>query len=42
VILYAITIDPKQPISMDLSEGIAQAAQAAVAEILAELKQSLI
>ncbi|MGD0940732.1 MAG: hydrogenase maturation protease [Terracidiphilus sp.] len=41
VILYAIAIDPKQPISMDLSEGIAQAAQLAVVKILAELKQSL-
>jgi len=38
VILYAIAIDPRQPISMDLSEGIAQAAKVAVAEILAELK----
>lgn len=39
VILYAITIDPKQPISMDLSEEILKAAQTAVTEILAELKQ---
>jgi hydrogenase maturation protease len=38
VILYAIAIDPQQPISLDLSEGIAQAAKVAVAEILAELK----
>ncbi len=38
IILYAIAIDPRQPISMELSEEIAQAAQTAVAEILAELK----
>jgi hydrogenase maturation protease len=38
VILYAIAIDPKQPISMDLSEEIAQAAQVAVVEIMAELR----
>jgi hydrogenase maturation protease len=37
VILYAITIDPQQPISMELSEVIAKAADVAVAEILAEL-----
>jgi hydrogenase maturation protease len=37
VILYAITIDPQQPISMELSEVIAKAAEVAVAEILAEL-----
>ena len=40
VILYAITIDPQQPISMELSEGIAQAAKVAVAVILAELKSN--
>jgi hydrogenase maturation protease len=39
VILYAIAIDPKQPISMDLSEEVLKAANVAVAEILAELKQ---
>src|ERR1039458_5087948 len=39
VILYAITIDPQQPISMELSEAIAKAAEVAVAEILAELRQ---
>ena len=39
VILYAIAIDPQQPISMELSTEIAQAAQVAVAEILAELRQ---
>jgi hydrogenase maturation protease len=37
VVLYAITIDPKQPISMELSPEIAKAAEVAVAEILAEL-----
>jgi Ni,Fe-hydrogenase maturation factor len=40
VILYAITIDSQQPISMELSEVIAKAAEVAVAEILAELRQS--
>jgi hydrogenase maturation protease len=40
VVLYAIAIDPQQPISMELSETGAQAAQVAVAEILAELRQS--
>ena len=39
VTLYAITIDPRQPISMELSEKIAKAADVAVAEILAELRQ---
>jgi hydrogenase maturation protease len=38
VVLYAISIDPQQPISMELSETAAQAAQVAIAEILAELK----
>jgi hydrogenase maturation protease len=37
VVLYAITIDPKQPISMELSPAIAEAAEEAVAKILAEL-----
>jgi hydrogenase maturation protease len=37
VILYAITINPKQPISMELSPVIAKAAKVAIAEILAEL-----
>jgi hydrogenase maturation protease len=37
VILYAITIDPRQPISMELSQEGAQAAQVAEHEILAEL-----
>jgi hydrogenase maturation protease len=42
VVLYAITIDPKQPISIDLSAVIAKAADVAVAEILAELRCSII
>jgi hydrogenase maturation protease len=37
IVLYAITIDPKQPISMKLSEGTARAAEVAVTKILAEL-----
>jgi hydrogenase maturation protease len=37
VVLYAIAIDPQQPISMELSPAIAKAAEVAVAEILAEL-----
>ena len=37
VILYAITIDPHQTISMDLSEKCKQAAKEAAARILAEL-----
>ena len=37
VVLYAITIDPKQPISMDLSEGGASAAAEAERRILEEL-----
>ncbi len=37
VTLYAITIDPHQPISMELSEDCATAAQVAVHEILTEL-----
>jgi hydrogenase maturation protease len=40
VVLYAITIDPRQPISMALSEGAAKAAEEAVERILAELKIS--
>src|SRR5271157_139424 len=39
VVLYAITIDPKQPISLELSPEIAKAADVAVVEILAELGQ---
>jgi hydrogenase maturation protease len=39
VILYAITIDPRQSISMDLSAEIARAAEVAVAGILDELTQ---
>ena len=37
VVLYAITIDPQQPISMSLSAEIAAAADVAVREIVAEL-----
>ena len=37
VILYAITIDPLQSISLDLSPQIAKAADEAVARILAEV-----
>ena len=40
VVLYAITIDPKQSISMELSPEIAKAAEVAVAEILAELESN--
>jgi hydrogenase maturation protease len=40
VILYAITIDPKQPISMDLTEGTLRAAKEAERLILAELAES--
>ncbi|MGA2350737.1 MAG: hydrogenase maturation protease [Terracidiphilus sp.] len=39
VVLYAITIDPQQPISMELSPQIAKAAEIAVVKILAELAQ---
>ncbi len=38
VVLYAIAIDPKQPISMDLSAECAHAAETAAYEILAELR----
>lgn len=37
VVLYAITIDPRQSISMELSPAIAKAAEVAIAKILAEL-----
>jgi hydrogenase maturation protease len=37
VVLYAIAIDPRQPISMDLSDDGAKAAQVAIFQILAEL-----
>jgi hydrogenase maturation protease len=40
VVLYAITIDPQQPISMELSTGAAKAADEAVERILAELASS--
>jgi len=39
IVLYAITIDPQQPIRMSLSEQGAAAAKVAVNEILAELAQ---
>jgi hydrogenase maturation protease len=42
VVLYAIAIDPKQPISLDLSEEIAQAAEVAAASIRSELELSFI
>jgi hydrogenase maturation protease len=38
VVLYAITIDPHQSISMELSPGASQAAEEAVARILTELQ----
>ncbi len=38
VVLYAITIDPRQPISMELSDSGAKAAQEAVYQILTELE----
>ena len=38
VILYAITIDPQQPISMELTEECAKARDEAVRRIAAELK----
>ena len=40
VVLYAITIDPQQPITMNLSPEIASAADVAVHQILSELAQS--
>jgi hydrogenase maturation protease len=40
VVLYAITIDPHQPISMSLSPEIASAAEVAVYQILNELALS--
>ena len=40
VVLYAITIDPKQPISMDLSEQCAKARDEAAQRIAAELNGS--
>jgi hydrogenase maturation protease len=39
VILFAITIDPRQPVSMDLSEGTLQAAKEAERMVLAELAE---
>lgn len=40
VVLYAISIDPKQPISMELSEQCAKARDEAVRRIAAELNGS--
>ena len=40
VVLYAITIDPRQPISMELSSAGKRAATEAVERILAELQAS--
>ena len=40
VVLYAIAIDPQQPISMELSAGAAKAAEEAVQMILAELESN--
>ena len=37
VVLYAITIDPRQPISMELLAEFAKAADVAVQQILEEL-----
>jgi len=37
VVLYAIAIDPRQPISMDLSPALAKAAEEAAQRIAAEL-----
>jgi hydrogenase maturation protease len=39
VVLYAIAIDPRQPITMELSAGAAKAAKEAVERILTELGQ---
>ena len=39
IILYAITIDPKQPIRMSLSEDAKAAVQVAVYQILSELRE---
>jgi hydrogenase maturation protease len=39
VILYSITIDPQQPLAMELSPECAKAAQVAEHEILAELAE---
>ena len=42
IILYAITIDPKQPIRMSLSPEGAAAAEVAVQEILLELRATVL
>jgi hydrogenase maturation protease len=41
VVLYAITIDPHQPITMDLSAEANRAANQAIEQIVAELAMSL-
>jgi hydrogenase maturation protease len=41
VILYAITIDPRQPITLDLSPEIGESAKVAVERIMAELQSPL-
>ena len=41
VVLYAISIDPKQPISMELSAAGAQGAREAEEKILAELRSAV-
>ena len=40
IVLYAITIDPKQPIRMSLSADAEKAAEVAVERILAELRST--
>jgi hydrogenase maturation protease len=42
IVLYAITIDPKQPIRMSLSPEGAAAAEVAVQEILLELRATAV
>ncbi len=42
ITLYAITIDPHQPISMSLSKQAARAAEQAVQRILAELRSAAV
>ena len=42
VVLYAITIDPRQPISMELSPAGRKAASEAVEQIIAELNSQLV
>ena len=42
VVLYAIAIDPQQPISMELSAECARAAETAAYEILEELNAAAV